>query len=178
MLPLAVQTQMEAYAGRYFILKAPRRLVWRPHLGSVDLALTVGERRLEFTVTPLQAAILLPFQVGAPGRPMASCRARARRILALAMPALRPELGPTLRAGGLMSCLLALSACACFGAGEGGVEGAGAGGPRGRPAGHAATAHALLGQPGASTRSCLQLNQLHECMRIISMGRPGRERRQ
>lgn len=66
-LPLAVQTQMEAYAGRYFILKAPRRLVWRPHLGTVDLALTVGERRLEFTVTPLQASILLPFQVGASG---------------------------------------------------------------------------------------------------------------
>lgn len=60
---------MEAYAARYYILKAPRRLVWRPHLGSVDLALTVGGARLELTVTPLQAALLLPFQVGAPRRP-------------------------------------------------------------------------------------------------------------
>lgn len=84
-LPLAVQTQMEAYAGRYFILKAPRRLVWRPHLGTVDLALTVGERRLEFSVSPLQATIILPFQVGTllsmwwrnPGSHYASCLAQS-----------------------------------------------------------------------------------------------------
>ncbi|KAK9825161.1 hypothetical protein WJX81_008683 [Elliptochloris bilobata] len=70
-LPPRVQAQMDAYAARYYILKAPRRLVWRPHLGSVDLVLTVGSRRLELTVTPLQAALLLPFQEKAEWRAQA-----------------------------------------------------------------------------------------------------------
>jgi len=64
--PPDVRAAMDAYAARYYILKAPRRLVWRPHLGAVDLALTVGGRRLELTVTPPQAALLLPFQARGP----------------------------------------------------------------------------------------------------------------
>ena len=72
-LPPAVRAQMEAYAARYYILKAPRRLAWRPHLGCVDLVLTVGARRAELTVTPLQATLLLPFQVTC--RPLLSTQA-------------------------------------------------------------------------------------------------------
>lgn len=55
---------MAAYAARFSIVKTPRKLVWMKHLGSVDLTLTVGSREVDFTVTPIYAAIIIHFKVG------------------------------------------------------------------------------------------------------------------
>ncbi len=62
-MPPEVQEQLDAYAGRFFVLKTPRKLLWRPDLGAVSLTLTVGDDTLDLTVTPLQAAILMQFRV-------------------------------------------------------------------------------------------------------------------
>ena len=63
-LPQQLQAQMAAYAARFSIVKTPRKLVWMKHLGSVDLTLTVGSREVDFTVTPIHAAIIMHFKVG------------------------------------------------------------------------------------------------------------------
>lgn len=62
-LPQEVQTQMAAYAARFSIVKTPRKLIWRKHLGSVDLSLTVGGQEVDFTVAPIQAAVIMRFKV-------------------------------------------------------------------------------------------------------------------
>ena len=41
------------------------RQVWKPQLGAVELSLSVGGTRLDLTVTPLQATLLLHFRVSA-----------------------------------------------------------------------------------------------------------------
>ncbi|CAK0784759.1 hypothetical protein CVIRNUC_007963 [Coccomyxa viridis] len=61
-LPQQLQAQMAAYAARFSIVKTPRKLVWMKHLGSVDLTLTVGPREVDFTVTPIHAAIIMHFK--------------------------------------------------------------------------------------------------------------------
>ena len=58
-----VQEKLDGYANRYYVLKAPRKLQWQPHLGAVHLTLTVGEVQRDFTVPPLLATILLHLQV-------------------------------------------------------------------------------------------------------------------
>ena len=62
-VPTEVQEQLDAYAACFFVLKTPRKLLWRPDLGAVNLTLTVGEEILDLTVTPVQAAILMQFRV-------------------------------------------------------------------------------------------------------------------
>lgn len=62
-VPSEVQEQLDAYAARFFVLKTPRKLLWRPDLGAVNLTLTVGEEILDLTVTPVQAVILMQFRV-------------------------------------------------------------------------------------------------------------------
>ena len=59
-----IQEKLEAYAQRYHAIKAPRKLVWQPGLGMVTLSLALGPDSKDFAVTPLQASILLFFQVG------------------------------------------------------------------------------------------------------------------
>jgi anaphase-promoting complex subunit 2 len=53
---------LATYAHKYHSLKAPRILEWKPSLGSVTLELTIGDRQLEFTVSPFHATVLLQFQ--------------------------------------------------------------------------------------------------------------------
>ena len=48
-------------------MKAPRQLLWRHMAGLVKLAVTLDDRRLELSVSPLHATILLHFKVGLPG---------------------------------------------------------------------------------------------------------------
>ncbi len=62
-LPAEVQEQLEAYAARFFVLKTPRKLLWRPDIGTVSLFLTVGDQTLDLTVSPVQATILMHFRV-------------------------------------------------------------------------------------------------------------------
>ena len=42
---------LSTYAAKYRSLKAPRKLVWRPALGSVSLDLFIGDQEKEFTVS-------------------------------------------------------------------------------------------------------------------------------
>ena len=76
---------LDTYASKYHELKAPRKLKWRPALGSVSLTIRVGGNSLDLTVTPLHATIILHFQVltsfsGCPGLApscIASCATEA-----------------------------------------------------------------------------------------------------
>ena len=47
-------------------MKAPRQLVWRHTAGLVKLAVTLDDRRLELSVSPLHATILLHFKASLP----------------------------------------------------------------------------------------------------------------
>ena len=62
-LCLQVQAALSAYAARFKQMKAPRQLVWRHTAGLVKLAITLDDRRLELSVSPLHATILLHFKV-------------------------------------------------------------------------------------------------------------------
>lgn len=54
---------LDTYASKYNDLKAPRKLKWKPALGSVTLTIKVGSDTLDLTVTPLHATIIMHFQV-------------------------------------------------------------------------------------------------------------------
>lgn len=41
---------LATYAAKYRSLKAPRKLQWRPSLGTVSLELAIGDQALEFNV--------------------------------------------------------------------------------------------------------------------------------
>lgn len=41
---------LSTYAAKYRSLKAPRKLQWRPSLGTVSLELAIGDQTLEFNV--------------------------------------------------------------------------------------------------------------------------------
>ncbi len=60
---LQVDSTLKAYATKYHTIKAPRKLQWHPHLGSVDLKVTVGTHVLELSVSTVHAAILCHFKV-------------------------------------------------------------------------------------------------------------------
>jgi anaphase-promoting complex subunit 2 len=66
-LPAEVQERLDAYAARFLILKTPRKLVWQPASGCVELRLTVAGVQLDLSVTPLQATLLMHFKVGSVG---------------------------------------------------------------------------------------------------------------
>lgn len=61
-LPAQVQAMLDTYGSKYHDLKAPRKLKWKPTLGSVTLAIRVGSDTLDLTVTPLHATIIMHFQ--------------------------------------------------------------------------------------------------------------------
>ena len=61
-LPNEIQEHMDAYANRYHHLKAPRKMEWKPALGTVVMDITHNDRTFEVSVNPLQASILHYFQ--------------------------------------------------------------------------------------------------------------------
>ncbi|CAI5484668.1 unnamed protein product [Closterium sp. Yama58-4] len=68
-LPAPVTKLMEEYASNYATLKAPRKLQWKANLGCVTIELEFGNGRntQQYTVTPVQAAIILKFQTAGAG---------------------------------------------------------------------------------------------------------------
>ena len=56
---------LDTYASKYHDLKAPRKLKWKPALGSVTLSVRVGADTVDLTVTPLHATIIMHFQASA-----------------------------------------------------------------------------------------------------------------
>lgn len=61
-----IQAMLDTYASKYHDLKAPRKLKWKMSLGSVSLSIRVGGDKLDLTVTPLHATIIMHFQVHCP----------------------------------------------------------------------------------------------------------------
>jgi hypothetical protein len=57
-----VQQAAEAHAKAFHLAKAPRKLSFAPALGVVELELQIGESVQSFSVSPVLAAIILPFQ--------------------------------------------------------------------------------------------------------------------
>ncbi|CAN0923592.1 Anaphase-promoting complex subunit 2 [Linum grandiflorum] len=61
-LPTPVDQLLTDYAKRYHELKTPRKLLWKKNLGTVKLELQFDDREVQFTVTPIHAAIIMQFQ--------------------------------------------------------------------------------------------------------------------
>lgn len=57
-----VMAQMMQYTNGFEALKGNRSLVWKSHLGAVDLEIGLPDRVLNLTVTPVHATILMHFQ--------------------------------------------------------------------------------------------------------------------
>jgi anaphase-promoting complex subunit 2 len=53
---------MESYEKEYRAVKASRKLCWRPALGTVEVELEGPHGAQDFSVSPLQAAIIYLFQ--------------------------------------------------------------------------------------------------------------------
>ena len=47
---------LSTYAAKYRSLKAPRKLQWKPNLGTVQLELAIGDQTLEFNVSGAREA--------------------------------------------------------------------------------------------------------------------------
>ena len=53
-LPPAIRAVFDAYNDHYHAAKAPRKLLWRPSLGSVEVELQFEDRELTLMVSPVQ----------------------------------------------------------------------------------------------------------------------------
>ncbi|CAN1321478.1 Anaphase-promoting complex subunit 2 [Linum perenne] len=61
-LPAPIDQLLTDYANRYHEIKTPRKLLWKKNLGTVKLELQFEDREVQFTVTPIHAAIIMQFQ--------------------------------------------------------------------------------------------------------------------
>lgn len=60
--PPEIQSSIDTYTKAFEAIQASRTLHWRHHLGSVNLDLTVGGKKHNFTVSPLHASIIYLFK--------------------------------------------------------------------------------------------------------------------
>jgi len=61
-LPEPVVQSLETYTKAFEAMKGNRTLVWKTHLGFANIDLEMGEKKINLTVTPVQAAIIYHFQ--------------------------------------------------------------------------------------------------------------------
>ncbi|KAK1290056.1 Anaphase-promoting complex subunit 2 [Acorus calamus] len=61
-IPEPVEQLLSDYAKRFHEIKTPRKLLWKKNLGTVKLELQFEDRSLQFTVSPVHAAIIMQFQ--------------------------------------------------------------------------------------------------------------------
>jgi len=61
-IPESIKQHLDVYTKAYEALKGNRTLLWKPHLGQVDVTIELQDRTLDLTVTPLQATIIHHFQ--------------------------------------------------------------------------------------------------------------------
>ncbi|XP_062111551.1 anaphase-promoting complex subunit 2 isoform X3 [Humulus lupulus] len=61
-IPQPVDRLLSDYAKRFNEIKTPRKLMWKKNLGAVKLELQFEDREMQFTVTPVHAAIIMKFQ--------------------------------------------------------------------------------------------------------------------
>ena len=60
-LPPEMKNMLDAYSKRYHHLKAPRQLMWRPTLGTVEVEIMRGDFELTLSVSTMEAAVLQHF---------------------------------------------------------------------------------------------------------------------
>ncbi|KAM3387727.1 hypothetical protein ACQJBY_010520 [Aegilops geniculata] len=61
-VPASVDKLLSDFAQRFHQIKTPRKLLWKKNLGTVKLELQFEDRSMQFTVVPVQAAIIMRFQ--------------------------------------------------------------------------------------------------------------------
>ncbi|XP_077299821.1 anaphase promoting complex subunit morula [Arctopsyche grandis] len=61
-LPTEVKTQLEIYTKAFEALKGNRTLNWKPHLGTVNIEIEIGDKTMDLNVSPMQATIIMHFQ--------------------------------------------------------------------------------------------------------------------
>lgn len=61
-IPVPVDNLLSDYAKRFNEIKTPRKLLWKKNLGTVKMELQFEDRAVQFTVAPIQAAIIMQFQ--------------------------------------------------------------------------------------------------------------------
>ncbi|XP_045776606.1 anaphase-promoting complex subunit 2 [Maniola jurtina] len=61
-LPEEIKQHFNAYTKSYEALKGNRTLNWKPHLGNVNIEIEIGEKKLDLTVSPFNATLIMHFQ--------------------------------------------------------------------------------------------------------------------
>lgn len=61
-LPEETKQHFEAYTKAFEALKGNRTLSWKPHLGNVNLEIEIGEKKLDLTVSPFNATLIMNFE--------------------------------------------------------------------------------------------------------------------
>ncbi|KAG7298075.1 hypothetical protein JYU34_018845 [Plutella xylostella] len=61
-LPDEIKQHLEAYTKSFEALKGNRTLNWKPHLGTVNISIEIGEKTLDLTVSPFNATLIMHFQ--------------------------------------------------------------------------------------------------------------------
>jgi len=61
-LPQELQEHLDKFTKDFQVQKANRTLVWKPHLGTMNIELELKDETLNFSVSPVQAAIIMKFQ--------------------------------------------------------------------------------------------------------------------
>ncbi|XP_041969112.1 anaphase-promoting complex subunit 2 [Aricia agestis] len=61
-LPDEIKQHLENYTKSYEALKGNRTLIWKPHLGNVNIEVEIGDKKLDLTVSPFNATLIIHFQ--------------------------------------------------------------------------------------------------------------------
>lgn len=61
-LPEQIKKHFEAYTKSFEALKGNRTLNWKPHLGNVNIEIEIGDKKLDLTVSPFNATLIMHFQ--------------------------------------------------------------------------------------------------------------------
>lgn len=61
-LPEEIKQHFDAYTKAYEALKGNRTLSWKPHLGNVNIEIEIGDKKLDLTVSPFNATLIMYFQ--------------------------------------------------------------------------------------------------------------------
>uniref|UniRef100_A0A2C9KE64 Anaphase-promoting complex subunit 2 n=1 Tax=Biomphalaria glabrata TaxID=6526 RepID=A0A2C9KE64_BIOGL len=61
-LPVELQQHLDKYTKAFEMQKQNRTLLWKPHLGLMNIEIELKEETLNFSVSPVQAAIIMKFQ--------------------------------------------------------------------------------------------------------------------
>ncbi|XP_068619095.1 anaphase-promoting complex subunit 2 [Battus philenor] len=61
-LPDVIKHLLENYTKSFEALKGNRTLSWIPHLGNVNIEIEIGDKKLDLTVSPFNATLIMHFQ--------------------------------------------------------------------------------------------------------------------